>query len=155
MSKTARDIMTKNVIVVDENTSINALIGIFLESKLSCAPVVKKKKKLVGIVTKTDLLGYFLDLDLDLTVKVGLKDILEYGAEHSVMEISSETEQTVGSIMARDPITAREDTTIEFLAEMMIDRNIHRLIIMKGKKIAGLVSTLDILYHVAGIDKNE
>ena len=65
MSKTARDIMTKNVIVVDESTSINALIEIFLENKISCAPVVKKKKKLVGIVTKTDVLGYFLDLDLD------------------------------------------------------------------------------------------
>jgi len=155
MSKTARDIMTKNVIVVDENTSINALIGIFLENKISCAPVVKKKKKLVGIVTKTDILGYFLDLDLDLTIKVGLKDILEYGSEHSDMEIFSDTEQTVGSIMARNPITAREDTTIESLAETMIDRNIHRLIILKGKKIVGLVSTLDILYHVAGIDKNE
>ena len=52
MGKTARDIMTGNVIVVEDDMSINNLAGIFLEHKISCAPVMNKKKQLVGIVTK-------------------------------------------------------------------------------------------------------
>ena len=155
MSKKARDIMTRNVIVVEKDTTINNLIETFLDHKISCAPVVTQKKKLIGIVTKTDVLGYFLDLDLDLTVKVGLKDILEYNSEHSDMEISPETEQKVGNIMTKNPITAGENSSIESLAKTMINKNIHRVIIEKGKKIVGIVSTLDILYHIAGIDKNE
>ena len=87
MEKKARDIMTKNVIVVEEDAPISKLIETFLEHKISCTPVVNKKKKLIGIVTKTDVLGYFLDLDLDLTVKLGLRGILESGSEQGDMEI--------------------------------------------------------------------
>ena len=32
----------------------------------------------------------------------------------------------------------------------MINKRIHRLIITKGKKITGIISTLDIISHVAG-----
>ena len=56
--------------------------------------------------------------------------------------------------MTPNPITFGENTGIESLAKIMIDHNIHRLIIEKDSAIVGIISTLDILYHVAGIDKN-
>ena len=58
------------------------------------------------------------------------------------------------NIMTPNPITAGKNTTIESLAKTKIDYNIHRLIIEKDSAIVGIVSTFDILYHVAGIDKN-
>jgi CBS domain-containing protein len=155
MIRTARDIMTRDVVVVDKGTSIHKLIEIFLEHSISCAPVVNKKKKLIGIVTKTDILGYFMDLDLDLTLKVGLKDLMEFGAEHSDTEITTDMNQKVDGIMSPGPLTAEEDTSIKKLAKTMIKNSIHRLIVEKDGAITGIVSTLDILYYVAGIDKNE
>ncbi|MBN2290390.1 MAG: CBS domain-containing protein [Candidatus Glassbacteria bacterium] len=155
MNTMARDIMTRNVIVVEKDLSIHNLIETFLKNKISCAPVVNKKKKLVGIVTKTDVLGYFMDLDLDLTLKVGLKDILDFGSERRDLEIIPEKAQKVGDIMTPKPITAEEDTSVKILAEIMISNNIHRLIIENDSAISGIVSTLDILYHVAGIKKKE
>ena len=156
MSKTAKNIMTRKVIVVKEDMMVNDLIDLFLEKKISCAPVLDRKKKLIGVVTKTDILGRFMDLDLDLTLKVGLKDILESPhPDLSELEVSSEPELKVGQIMTPKPITAGENTTVEKLAEIMIKNGIHRLIIKKGGKIVGIVSTLDMLYHVAGKNKNE
>ena len=155
MKKQARDIMTRKVIMVEKQTKINDLIDIFLNEKISCAPVVDKKGKLVGIVTKTDILAHYMDLDIDLTLKVGLKDILDTHPDLDEMEVSSETELTAGQIMTAKPITAGESTSIEKLAERMIENGIHRLIIKKSGKITGIVSTLDILYYVAGKDKNE
>ncbi|MBT4482980.1 MAG: CBS domain-containing protein [Candidatus Latescibacteria bacterium] len=154
MSKTARDIMTRNVIIVDENTAINDLIEIFLEHKISCVPVVNKEKKLVGIVTKTDVLSHLLDIDLDVSLKVHLKDIVESIPEHGDIDISTETDLNAVNIMTPNPITASENTSIESLAKIMIDHNIHRLIIEKDSAIVGIISTLDILYHVAGVNKN-
>ncbi|HUU29884.1 MAG TPA: CBS domain-containing protein [archaeon] len=153
MGKTARDIMTRNVITVNEDMTINNLIGIFLNNKISCAPVVDKKNELIGIVTKTDVLGYFLDLDLDLTLKVGLKDILDSGKEYGELEIKSEMDLRVKDIMTPKPITARENTPIEKLAQTIIDKKIHRLVIKKGRSIVGLVSTLDLMYYIAGKNK--
>ena len=155
MDKTAKDIMTRNVIAVDEDMSISDLIRIFLEHKISCAPVLNDEKELVGIVAKTDILGHFLDLDLDNTVKGALKDIIDFCEDSGDSEPSKETEIHVRDIMTPEPITVGEDTPIESLAGTMIEHNIHRLIIKKEHEIVGIVSTLDILYHVAGMDKHE
>jgi CBS domain-containing protein len=155
LKKTAKDIMTRKLIMVKEDMMVNDLIELFLKNKISCAPVVDRKKKLIGIVTKTDIIGRFMDLDLDFTLKVGLKDILDSHPDPSELKVSSETESTVGQIMTPNPITASENTAIEKLAEVMIENGIHRLIIKEGGKIVGIVSTLDMLYYIAGKTKNE
>jgi len=147
--------MTRNIIVVEEDTSINNLIRIFMDNKISCVPVVNDEKKLVGIVTKTDVLGHFMDIDLHISVKDTLQDILEFSSEQRDLETVPETEMKVRAIMTPNPITTGEDTTVESLAKTMVNNKIHRLIITRDNEIAGIVSTLDILYHVAGIDKHE
>ncbi|MEA2063655.1 MAG: CBS domain-containing protein [Gemmatimonadota bacterium] len=154
MGKKARDIMTTDVVIVDEDTTINNLIETFIEHKISCAPVLNGKKKLTGIVTKTDVLGHFLDIDLDLTLKVGLRDILDFTSEHGELEISSVTELKVSDIMTPKPVTARESAPVESLAETMVEHGIHRLIITKGKAVTGIVSSFDLIYYVAGIKKD-
>ncbi len=155
MKETAKDIMTRKVVVVKENMRVNDLIELFLKNKISCAPVVDRKKKLVGIVTKTDILSRFMNFDLDFTLKAGLKDILESHPDLSELKVSSKTESKAGQIMTPNPITASENTAIEKLAEVMIENGIHRLIIKKVGKIVGIVSTLDMLYYIAEKTKNE
>lgn len=155
MKETAKDIMTRKVIVVKKDMRVNDLIELFLKNKISCAPVVDRKKKLVGIVTKTDILSRFMNFDLDFTLKAGLKDILESHPDLSELKVSSKTESKAGQIMTPNPITASENTAIEKLAEVMIENGIHRLIIKKVGKIVGIVSTLDMLYYIAGKTKNE
>ncbi len=155
MKETAKDIMTRKVIVVKKDMRINDLIELFLKNKISCAPVVDRKKKLVGIVTKTDILSRFMNFDLDFTLKVGLKDILESHPDLSELKVSSKTESKAGQIMTPNPITASENTAIEKLAEIMIENGVHRLIIKKVGNIVGIVSTLDMLYYIAGKTKNE
>ena len=154
VSNTAQDIMTRNVIMVEEDTAINKLIEIFLEHKISCAPVINKKKQLIGIVTKTDIVSHYMNIDLDVSLKFDLKDIFESDSEYDSLEIFSETDLKVNDIMTPNPITVGENTGIESLAKIMIDHNIHRLIIEKDNAIVGIISTLDLLYHVAGLEKN-
>jgi len=155
MIHTARDIMTENIIVVKNDTTVNNLIRIFVEKGISCAPVVSENNRLVGIVTKTDILGYFMDIDLHVSVKEAFHDFMDFYSEHKNMETLLDKELNVESIMTPDPITAGEEITVESLARTMIDNNIHRLIITKDTEITGIVSTLDILYHVAGKEKHE
>ncbi|MFC1538646.1 CBS domain-containing protein [Candidatus Latescibacterota bacterium] len=155
MSETAGDIMTKNIITVRDDTSLNNLVGIFTENKISCAPVINKKKQLIGIVTKSDILSYFLEIDLNISIKYHLKDILESKLEDIDLEIPPETDFKVKNIMTANPITVNEKTSIKSLANIMLDNNIHRLIVKKGKTTVGIISTRNLISHVAGIDKNE
>ncbi len=154
MSDTARDIMTEEVITVDESMVVSDLIKLFIDKKISCAPVLDSGGGLAGIVTKTDVLGHFLDLDLEISVKVALHDIMDHIPSHLDSELSSARELTVGSIMTPNPLTADADAPIAELAGMMIGHNIHRLVITENGVLCGLISTLDILYHAAGIERH-
>lgn len=154
MSKTAGDIMTRNIITVKDNTSINNLVGIFIDNKISCAPVINKEKQLIGIVTKNDILSYFMEVDLHISLKHNLNDILESNLEHSDIGKSPESEILVGDIMTANPLTVDENTTIESLAKIMLDRSIHRLIVENDGVTVGIISTRNILNHVAGIEYN-
>ena len=146
--------MTRQVILARPDMRVNNLVEIFLQNKISCTPVADDDNNLVGIVTKTDILGHIMHIDLDLTLKVALKDIL--GAHHdgTEIEIASVADLRVDEIMTSNPITAEETTPVKELAAMMIDNAIHRIVIQREGKIVGIVSTLDLLYHVAGKHKN-
>ncbi|OGF98157.1 MAG: hypothetical protein A3F83_08335 [Candidatus Glassbacteria bacterium RIFCSPLOWO2_12_FULL_58_11] len=147
--------MTRKVVLVRGELTINELIEIFLENKISSAPVVDDNNELIGIVTKTDILGHFMDMDLDLTLTVGLRDLMESHPEQSDLEVSAHTDLTVRQIMTTDPITVEENIRIEQLAGTMVEKGIHRLIVTKGKSVVGIVSTLDILHFVSGKEKDE
>ena len=95
-----------------------------------------------------------MDIDLHISIKHGLNDILESNLENSDIEIPPETDLKVNNIMTANPITVDENTTIESLAKIMLEHDIHRLIVKKDSATVGIISTRDILYHVAGIDKN-
>lgn len=147
---TAKDIMTKNVVTIEEDMKVYELIELLAEKKISGVPVINKGKNLVGIVTKSDIMGFFLDFEIDLNVKIGLKDILEFEHEKSEAEITPERDMEIRKIMSLNPITATEDTPVEELAKIMVEKKIHRIIIIKDNSITGIVSPLDLLRFIAG-----
>ena len=155
MGVKAKDIMTRDVITVETSLKVNELVDLFVEHKISSVPVVDGKGKLVGIVTKTDIIGHCMDMDLDLTVTLGLKDIMDSHPGLENLSVTSETQLKAEDIMTPNPVTARESTPVEKLAEIMLDKRVHRLIITKGKKLTGIVSTFDIISFVAGKTTSE
>lgn len=56
MSKTAADIMEKNVITAQKDTSIFDLVDMFVENNVNAIPIVQDDKEIIGIVTDADLL---------------------------------------------------------------------------------------------------
>jgi acetoin utilization protein AcuB len=58
---TVREVMTKNVITVTENTPIEEAARIMADNKIGGLPVVKEGR-VVGIITETDLFKLFLEL---------------------------------------------------------------------------------------------
>ena len=55
------EVMTKNVITVAPDATIEEAAQIMIDKKVGGLPVVKEKNKLVGLITETDVLQYFVD----------------------------------------------------------------------------------------------
>lgn len=155
----ASDIMTKDVICVNPEMKINELDKIFVKHKVTGAPVVDENKNLVGVVSQSNIVNY------DLMKGMHAGSISDYyrstGIEPRQMTDDFMTTDTlnlidteVQDIMASNVITANSDDSIHDLANTMCDNKIHRLVIVKGNKVVGMVSTLDIL-KVVGKMKDE
>ena len=57
---TVGDVMTRDVITVDAETSIDTASVLLLENRISSLPVIDADQKVIGIVTWKDLLKYYV-----------------------------------------------------------------------------------------------
>jgi CBS domain-containing protein len=55
----------------------------------------------------------------------------------------------VKSIMSKKVIGVMEDTTVEEIASLMTTRNVKRVPVMRGEKLAGIVSRGDLVRAIA------
>ena len=154
MGMTAKDIMTDHVIVVEDDLPVTKLTELFDEHNITAVPVVRGDWKLVGIVTKTDFLGHFIDLNIELDLKHQLIDLIELADGQAIEDLVTDPDVPVSEIMTENPIIAQENTPIEEIANIMIQKRIHKIIILRDEEIVGIISPIDFLYYVAGVEKN-
>jgi len=55
------EVMTKNVATISPDATVEDAAQIMIDKKVGCLPVVKDKNKLVGLITETDVLQYFVN----------------------------------------------------------------------------------------------
>ncbi len=150
----AKDLMTEKVVCVHPETPIHTLIKILVKNRINGAPVVDKEGKLVGVVSKTDVVEY----DEKTSKKRG--DISKKSFYHDtngklkkafdkILKAKTFGKSVVKDIMTSHVITAQATDTIDRLAKIMYDKKIHRIIIQDKEQVVGVVSTLDILNAVS------
>lgn len=150
----ARDLMTEKVVCVNPETSIHDLIRKLVKNHINGAPVVDKKGKLMGVVSKTDIIEYDEKTSKkrgDVTKKSFYSDTngkLKKDLD-KILKTKSFGKILVKDIMTPHVITAQADDTIDRLAKIMYDKKIHRVIIQEREQVIGVVSTLDILHAVS------
>lgn len=143
----ARDMMTKNVVTVGLEMAVKDLAGLMAEKDIGGAPVVDADGKLIGIVTESDLIVQ--DARLQYPTYIHLLDGFIYWPSSAAKfneEFKKALGATVGEIMTVDVVTAGEDSTIEDLATLMIEKDIGRIpIIDSSSKVTGIVTKHDVV----------
>jgi CBS domain-containing protein len=141
----AREFMTTRVVTVRADTPVHEAIRLMLQHRISGLPVVDDSERLIGIVTEGDFLrrsetGTERRRPRWLEFLIGpgrLAD--EYTRTHG---------RRVDEMMTRDVVTAVEDTPIESIAQLMEDRRVKRLPVVRDGKVVGIVSRANLLHAV-------
>ncbi len=55
------EVMARNVVTINPEVTIEEAAQSMIDKKVGCLPVVKDKNKLIGLITETDVLQYFVD----------------------------------------------------------------------------------------------
>ncbi len=123
----AKDIMTKNVISVTEDTPIYQAVEILVENNISGIPVITKDRILIGILTEKDVLSLFYDNegDQNLTVR-------DFMTPHAVFFDANENLINV--------------------CDYLLNNYFRRVPVVSEGKLVGIISRRDIIKHT--LDKN-
>ena len=169
---TLTDIMTRPVKTVTPDQTLKELAEFFVEEGVSGAPVLSSGL-LVGVVSVTDLIEFDADgrgqpayetagleraddewsddgpssffADPWTTESVDISARLDTsGPIWNSLE-----EHTVEDVMTRQLLTLDRGTPVQVAASRMTKAGVHRLLVMDGTELVGVVTTTDIVRAVA------
>ena len=134
MPRTAKDIMTSEVITVTPVTPLVEFARICAEDRISGAPVCRVDGTLVGIVSKTDLVEHVLDED-------------PRWAATERRGRPGGTVREVQDIMRDDVVTVAPDTPVHEVAGRMAEHRVHRVVVLENDRVRPMTPSLDLLAH--------
>jgi len=134
-----RDIMTRDVVSAAPDLTIRDAMELLSERHVSGAPVVDGGK-VVGIVSATDLLDLLADLN-DSTPSLTFRR--RKGRTTPLEDV------TVDEVMTRKVHSLPPDCLVDEAAVLMGEKQIHRVLVMQGDVLLGIVSTSDVAKAVA------
>lgn len=118
----AKDIMTRNVISVKEDTLIYQAVEILVEHNISGIPVVGDDMALTGILTEKDVLSLF------------------YGDEEN-------ENQTVADFMTPHAVFFEENEDLVNVCDYLLNNYFRRVPVVSEGKLVGIISRRDIIKH--------
>jgi CBS domain-containing protein len=143
MSPTVSDIMRREVYAVAATTSLEACARLFSSRHISGAPVIEPDGKAVGVVTQNDLIdpdrrrSGQLGTDACYTVRDGVAQ-----AHHGAPATSA---GTVADVMTAFVVSVAPDTPVVTAARLMMADSIHRVLVLDGQRLVGIVTSMDLV----------
>ena len=115
----AHEIMTRNVLSVEENTSVKEAVQTMAKHNVG-ALIVQTPKPTFGIFTQGDLL-----------VRV-------------VAEGKDPEKTKVRDVMTESVQCVQSDDSVDELTRIMYEESVRYLPVMEGRKLVGIISTTDL-----------
>lgn len=115
-----REVMTKDVKVVREDTNVQEVIATMIKFDISSIVVVQKERP-IGLITHKDI----------------LTKVLQPGLAAGVL--------TTKDVMSTPVITIGEEASIEDAAKLMTRKRVKKLLIVRDNKLVGIVTSMDLV----------
>jgi CBS domain-containing protein len=128
-----RDYMTRKLITFSPDQSINEVMDIILKQRVTGGPVVDDQKKLIGIISDTDLMQVIGDSRYH-NLPVG--------------------DRTVGDYMSTQVSTIDAEADIFDAAARFLKTGHRRFPVTEGGKLIGQISRMDVIIAATNLKKN-
>lgn len=125
------ELMQTDVQTVDAEAPVNDAFVTLAESRISALPVVDSAERLVGVISRTDILAS------------------EEEAEDEAARAALFEGTSVRELMTSPALTITPDASIREAAQQMLSAGVHRLFVTSGERVAGVISITDIVRAVA------
>ena len=136
-------VMQEQLVTLRPEMSARDAERIFAEHRIGGAPVVDDARRVLGVLSQSDLVR--LDAARPSTASAGafFSDVADY-AELGALP-ADETLVRVDALMSRDVLSIGPDEPLREAARRMRESGVHRLLVIEDGILRGLVSSLDLL----------
>ncbi|HTN11142.1 MAG TPA: CBS domain-containing protein [Acetobacteraceae bacterium] len=138
----AGDVMTRDVVTVTPETPVAELVQVLLSHGISGVPVVDEERRVVGVVSEGDLLRR---AEMGTEKRRGGWMTFFTGTEKLAGEYVRSHGRVATDVMTRDVVCVQADTPLADIADLMEDRHIKRVPVLKDEVLVGLVSRSNLL----------
>lgn len=123
------NVMTRNPVFVSPEMSVNDARALMTREKITKLPVLDKNNRLVGIITKKDLVkaGPSAATTLDM-----------YEISYLLSKLKVE------KVMEKNVLTVQQTEVVEEAARIMADSAVGCLPVMKGDLLVGIITETDL-----------
>ncbi|QDZ20059.1 CBS domain-containing protein [Chloropicon primus] len=150
-----RQVMSKDVVCLQEECTLRDALELFLLKRVSGAPVVNSKGKLVGVLSMTDIIWVESTEALSVlpfypgdSTSSADDDRDMFGADSSFDFLSLK----VSRRMSRKVFECKPDELLDKAAALMIANSINRIpVTNSAREVVGIVTRLDIMRCLAAI----
>jgi CBS-domain-containing membrane protein len=140
---TASDLMTPAVVTLPEEMLLPAAARLLHRLQVSGAPVVDHQGRCTGVLSATDFMHR---AEADVAGGRESRDDDAFNTGWQVIEVEALPHDEVRDHMTAGPVTVSPDRRFVRMAEMMMEAQIHRLIVVDAESHPiGVVTTTDIL----------
>jgi CBS domain-containing protein len=120
--------MTRDLEIAHLDTPVDQIARTMHMRDVSGVPILDGRGRLVGIVTRTDL------------IRLGLLQA-ERRPTRSAMTLPH---QRASEVMTHAPVEVSSAVALRHAARLMIDNEIHRVFVIEGGQLAGVISAVDL-----------
>lgn len=125
------DAMKTDLAVINEDVEIRSAVVLIADAHVLGVPVVDRRGRLVGVLSASDIMQ-------------AAAERAEAGEGADLLD-----DTLVRDIMSTPPRTIAPDADIREAARAMLHLGVHRLFVVRGDDLLGVISTSDIVRVVA------
>jgi len=133
MEMHVKDLMAKDLLVVDKDQNIHDVLKIMKKHKISRLPVINTnhnhQKELVGIITEKDI-----------AFRLGSSKYGNLAPSHF----------HVSTVMTPKPVTVESDSNVVTAAKIMLEHKIGGVPVLEGRELNGMLTKSDLLSTFQG-----
>ncbi|WP_420133203.1 CBS domain-containing protein [Rhodopseudomonas sp.] len=146
----AADVMTTRIVTVRPNASVRTVAETLLAHGISAVPVVDEAGAPLGIISEGDL------MPRNEKARESRRDwwlqMLSEGDEvhPDYLQFLKSDHRTAAQIMVSPVLTVDESVPIAEIADLLYEKNIKRVPVLREGRVVGIVSRADLLKTLAG-----
>ncbi len=146
--KTAAEIMNADAPAVSPDAEARAAIELLAKTELGAIPVVDEGRKVVGIVSESDLVLGDEEADLHLPHYLNIMGGIVFVGSMKGFEqrLDKAFATSVSELMSPDPVVVGADEDAESVARTIAEKHHNHLPVVDGEgRLAGMVTRADAL----------